>query len=242
MRKIIVNFKYLLVQLTLFFNELVLGMELDVVTENLKPYNYMEDGEVKGLSTEIVKQLLDETGIKYKINIYPWARAYHLAQTKKNVLIYTIMKIPLRETLFKWVGPLGKGRTTSLYRLKKNKHINPTTIEHAKRYIIGTSINSMHHIWLKNEGFSKLETPARIEHCIKMFFMGRSEMIAINDSVIKEEFNNLGFDHNDVERVMPLFSSSPYMALSISTPNDIHDKLKKAYNELLKGNKIKLVN
>jgi polar amino acid transport system substrate-binding protein len=242
MQKIFVNFKYLIIFLISFFNSVVLGVELDVVTEDLKPYNYVENGKLKGLSTHIVKQLLDKTGINYKISVYPWARAYHIAQTKQNVLIYTIIKTPRREALFKWVGPLGKGGTTSLYRLKKNKYINATTIEQAREYIIGTANSTMDHIWLKGEGFSKLQTPARIEQAIKMFFKERTDMIAFDDSVIADEFNNLGFDLNDVERVMPLFSAPPYMALSYSTSDDVFEKLQKAYDELLKENKIKLIN
>jgi polar amino acid transport system substrate-binding protein len=242
MQTFIINSKCLLLLLVLFFNPVVLGIELEVVTENLKPYNYMENGEVKGEATKIVKQLLDKAGIKYKINVYPWARAYHIAQSKQNVLIYTIIKTPRRETLFKWVRPLGRSGTSSLYRLKKNVHINATTIEQAKKYTIGTSNNTMDHIWLKGEGFTKLQTPARVEQAIKMFFNGRSEMIAFDDSVIVEEFNSLGFDQNDVVRVMPLIKTPPYMALSHSTSDDILEKLQKAYDILLTENKIELVN
>jgi len=238
MKNFIVNSKYLLIVSMLFFSAAVLGAELEVVTENWRPYHYMEDGEIKGISTKIVKQLLDKSGIKYKINVYPWARAYQMAQTKQNVLIYTIIKTPQREKLFKWVGPLREGGNISLYRLKKNKHITATTIEQAKRYTIATNNNSMDHIWLKNKGFSKLISPSRVEQALRMFFKGRTEMIALNDSIILEQFNRYGFDQNDVVSVIPLFRALPYMALSNSTSEDIVEKLQIAYDDLFRENKL----
>lgn len=171
-------------------------MELEVVTENWRPYNYLENKEVKGVSTNIVKQVLDRSGIKYTIKVYPWARAYKMAQKNRNVLIYSIIRIAPREKLFKWVRPLGKGGVTSLYRLKKNKHINPKTIEEARAYKIVANLNSMDHLWLENQGFKNLQTPAKVKNAIWIFFYPRVDMIAFDSSVIKDEFKNFGFDIN----------------------------------------------
>ncbi|MEH6475473.1 MAG: transporter substrate-binding domain-containing protein [Sneathiella sp.] len=218
-----------------------LAAELEVVTENWKPYNYEENKSVKGVSTEIVEKVLERANITYSIKVYPWARAYMMAQKKQNVLIYTMIRIPSREGLFKWVRPLGKGGTTSLYRLKKNEHINPTTVEGAKKYKVVTNLNSMDHLWLKENGFKKLEVPSKVKLSINMFFGERSDMIAFNDSTMAEEFKNAGFDSNDVVQVMPLFETLPYMAVSRSTSDNILKKLQKAYDSLIEENEISLV-
>ena len=44
---------------------------IHVVTEDWKPYNYEEDGVVKGSSTEIVQQVLDRAELDYRIGVYP---------------------------------------------------------------------------------------------------------------------------------------------------------------------------
>ena len=234
--------KYLSIFIIVFIPYLTSASELLVVTENWRPYNFMENDEVKGVSTEIVKKVLDKSGINYTIKVYPWSRSYKMAQKKKNVMIYTLIRIAQREKLFKWVRPLGKGGVTSLYRLKKNSHINPTNIEEAKKYTIGANDNSMDHIWLKFNGFTNLNTPSKVEHTIKMFFKDRFDMIAFDDSVLAAEFKNLGHDFSEVVQVLPLFKTPPYMALSLSTSDKILEKIQKAYDILLKENKIKLVN
>jgi polar amino acid transport system substrate-binding protein len=236
------NLRCFLFLVTFIFPIVTFSQELLVVTENWVPFNYYENGEVKGTSTEIVKNVLDRTGIKYKIKVYPWARAYKMALEGENILIYTLMRIPQREKLFKWVTPLGKGGITSLYKLKKNKNINPTSIEEAKKYSIGTNNKSMDHLWLMDNGFTNLVTPSKTKHAIKMFFRERFNLLAFNDEVIAEEFNNIGLDPADAISVMPLFRTPPYMALSLRTSDDIRKKIQKAYDELLDENKIKLVN
>ena len=97
--KILVYFLFLVIVSPVLADSL----ELEIVTENWRPYNYSEGGDIKGHSTEILEKVLRRSGIKYKIKVYPWARAYKIAQNRKNVLIYTIMRIPSREYLFKWI-------------------------------------------------------------------------------------------------------------------------------------------
>jgi len=158
------------------------------------------------------------------------------------VLIYTIIRIAPREKLFKWIKPLGNGGTTSLYRLKRNENINPKSIEQAKRFQIIANENSMDHIWLKFNGFNKLLTPPKVENAIRMFFAERVDMIAFDDAVIHDEFQKYGFNSSDAFPVMPLFKTPPYMALSLTTSDEICKQIQDAYDALMKTNKIKLVN
>lgn len=206
--------------------------ELTVVTENWRPYNYLENNEVKGESTEIVKKVLDRAGIRYTISVYPWSRAYYMASKNKNVLIYTIIRIPQRESLFKWIRPVGRSGVTSLYRLKSKTGIAPRNLQEAKKYSIAVNKDSMDYIWLKDRGFDKLYIPPAVENSVKMFFFGRSDLIAFDSKVINEEFQSAGFSTTDVVKVLDLFGTPPYMAVSISTPDDIVLKLQKAYDEL----------
>ena len=57
---------------------------LEVVTEQYPPYNYEEDGQVKGVGTEVVEEVLKEAGIDYNIKVLPWARALKKAETENT--------------------------------------------------------------------------------------------------------------------------------------------------------------
>ncbi len=236
----------------IFFSLVLYGMcaaavgdtqELKVVTENWRPYNFLEDGEVKGGSTDIVKQVLLQAEVPFTITVYPWARAYQMALRDPNTIIYTLIRIPQREHVFKWIRPLGKGGTTWLYQLKKSAVVAPKTIEEAKNYSVVANLDSMDHLWLLDQGFKHIYSPPKVENSIRMFFNGnRADFLAFDDSVIEEEFKNLGFDLSEVVKIIPLFKTPPYMAASLNTSDEMVARLQKAYDELLKANKIKLVN
>lgn len=235
-------FQYVFIIIMTFSLTSAYSEMLEVVTENWRPYNYEEAGEVKGVSTDIVRKVLDKSGIDYTIHVYPWARAYNMALERKNILIYTIIRIPQREKLFKWICPLGKGGETSLYRLKSEKNLIVNTLADAKKHYIVTNFNSMDHIWLKENGFTKLQIPSAVENSVKMFFGKRARLIAFDSAVMEKECLNAGYDPNDLIKVIPLFETPPYMALSKETSDTILEKLIQVYNHLYKTKKIKLVN
>ena len=59
------------------------GKAADLVhmTEELPPYNYSKEGELKGYSVEILLKMFDEMNLPQKereIVVLPWARAYSL--------------------------------------------------------------------------------------------------------------------------------------------------------------------
>lgn len=52
----------------------VSGQPLKVITEDYVPFNYMENNQVKGFTTEIVKKLIEMTNIKIEndqIHLWP---------------------------------------------------------------------------------------------------------------------------------------------------------------------------
>lgn len=81
-----------------------------VVTEELPPYNFTENGVITGSSTEVVRAVMREVGLEADIVSLPWARAMNKALTQPNVLIYTIATTPMRLPQFKWVGEINSSK------------------------------------------------------------------------------------------------------------------------------------
>jgi polar amino acid transport system substrate-binding protein len=135
---------------------------VEVVTEELKPLNYLENGKIKGSATKIVRKVLDKAGVTYHIAMYPWARAYLRAQKVENVVIYTINRTPDREGLFKWIGlvtppyELTSPYNTSLYKLKGNDSIVAKTLQEAKLNTVAVVNKDVNYDFLKAQGFTKL--------------------------------------------------------------------------------------
>ena len=79
---------------------------LKIYTEDYPPSAYVENGQLKGLSVEIVQEILDRIGQPDTITMVPWARGYNLALSDKPVALFSTTRLPQRENLFSWVGPL----------------------------------------------------------------------------------------------------------------------------------------
>lgn len=66
----------LILSFMMFFSSTVnANNPLKIMTIELPPYAYEEDGKVKGFAADIVRMSLDKMNIKYKIMIQPWARS-----------------------------------------------------------------------------------------------------------------------------------------------------------------------
>lgn len=78
-----------------------------VYTEHYPPYSYLaENGEVAGKATELVKQVMVESGLDYEIRLVPWNRAYKLATQLDNVLVFSLLHTEKRASQFHFLAPV----------------------------------------------------------------------------------------------------------------------------------------
>ncbi|MFF7708957.1 transporter substrate-binding domain-containing protein [Pseudomonas sp. NPDC007930] len=124
---------------------------IQVVTEELPPYNMTENGQVTGMCTELVRAVLKEAGLDGQVQVMPWARAYDMALHVDNVLIYSMSRTPDREKLFQWVGPLLPVRWY-LYTLASHP-LNLTTLEDAQALQVATVNQDSGEQFLQSHGF-----------------------------------------------------------------------------------------
>ena len=97
--------------------------ELTIYAENYAPFNYEENGVIKGLNVDLLMEVLKRAGIDKTPNdiiLTSWARGYKEAQRRKNTLLFTAARTPQRENLFKWVGPIGASHMALIARTDRN--------------------------------------------------------------------------------------------------------------------------
>ncbi len=128
---------------------------LNLYTEDSPPSSYKENKQLKGLSVEIVQEILKRIGRSDVISIVPWARGYKLAKSGVNNALFATTRVPNREALFLWVGPLYQQRW-GFYRWK-GSGVEVATLEAAKRVAgIGTYLQDAKMQYLQALGFTNL--------------------------------------------------------------------------------------
>ena len=110
-------------------------INIKVVTEDTFPLQYLENGKVTGPATNLVEQVLLAAGVTYNIEVLPWARAYQLALTEPNILIYSLAKTTARLNAFKWVGKI-TALDYYLYGAVDSEINLQTSLEDLKQYEI----------------------------------------------------------------------------------------------------------
>ncbi len=128
---------------------------LKLYTEDSPPSAYEEKGQIKGLSTEIVQEILRRIGQPDTIALVPWARGYNLVQSDADSALFSTTRLPQREALFAWVGPLYQQRW-GFYRWK-GSGIEVKDVEAAKQVArIGVYHQDAKMQYLQALGFENL--------------------------------------------------------------------------------------
>jgi len=210
--------------------------ELEILTEEMPPYNYSdENGEASGFSTEIVRELLKRAGLKAaggKVRVLPWARAYKMIQEKKNVLLFSMTRSEKREKLFKWVGPIAS-RTIWFWKLKKRKDIiKVSSLDDAKKYRIGAVRGFASTKYMAELGFN-LDLCNSEELNFEKLAVGRFDMLTALELAAAYHMNRQNKSFSHLERVMKLDDRYSYhLALNINISDEIVNRLRKALEDM----------
>jgi polar amino acid transport system substrate-binding protein len=125
--------------------------QLVIGTEISPPSVIMDQGKLVGFSTDKVREIMARAGIDYQIEIWPFKRAYLLAQTRADVCIYSLTRLPEREALFKWIGPTHESDWTLFGRAGRDYKVNK--LEDARKYHIGAYFGDVRGDTLSADGY-----------------------------------------------------------------------------------------
>lgn len=126
---------------------------LRVVTEDLPPYQIVVNGKlVAGSSFLLVDELLKRADINASIEVLPWARAYAIASSEQNVLIFSMARTASRETNFNWLIKLDS-LTYNFYSLATRPELQIQSLSDVLQHSVATVRNSFEANALLKMGF-----------------------------------------------------------------------------------------
>ena len=215
----------------LLFTHPVLADELLILTENLPPLNYVDNGILVGPAVEMVKEIQRRIGSKEKIHVYPWARAYQTAMEEKNIILFCMTRTRVREDKFIWIGQVARKR--DILAAKRGSGIKITSLEDAKKVShIGTLRDDTKEIYLKIHGFTNLVSTHDDQRNARKLVLGRIDLWATKKPGLLTICKLAGVDYHDVEEVYSMRESSISIAASKQTSDKIIEKWRAAFNEM----------
>ena len=79
--------------------------EIQFMTENSPPFNYIEDKKIKGIFVEVLMAVSRQMGSPLgwdRILVLPWARGYQSLSAGGKKCLFGTPRTKEREALFKW--------------------------------------------------------------------------------------------------------------------------------------------
>jgi len=213
-------------------------LTLEVVSEHWPPFivqNINDTEDISGIATKKIKDILAPSNINFTINTYPWARSYHLAMTKPNVLIYSIYKTKQRTPHFKWFCPIHPSTPINIYKLKENK-TDIKTLSSLKNALTGVLRKDNSHSYMLNNGFiagRNLIISSNEENNIKNLLAGRIDAVIQSKDALIYRLQGTEFNINDFEVGFQLhqnMSTEHCMALSKNSSAEIISAVEKAFS------------
>ncbi|GKS04741.1 ABC transporter substrate-binding protein [Pseudomonas syringae pv. theae] len=206
-----------------------------LLTENFPPFNMAVDGKnfaqennIDGIAAEVVREMFKRANIGYSMTLrFPWDRVYKLALDKPGYGVFSTTRLPEREKLFKWVGPVGSYDWIMLTR--SDSPITLTSLEQAKDYRIGAYKGDAIGERLNAMGLNPI-LMLRDRDNVKKLANGQIDLWAVGDPVGRYLAKLEGV--SGFKTALRFNSAELYLAVNKSTPDEIVNRLQEALDQM----------
>jgi polar amino acid transport system substrate-binding protein len=211
--------------------------DMVLLTENFPPYNmakngknFAQDENINGIATDIVREIFKRADITYSLTLrFPWERIYKLTLEKPGYGVFVMARLPDREKLFKWVGPIGPDDWIML--AKADSKITLETLNDARKYKIGAYKGDAIAETLAKQGLNPIVV-LRDQDNAKKLVSGQIDLWATGDPAGRYLARQEGV--SGLKTVLRFNSAELYLALNKDVPDEMVTKLQAALDQLRK--------
>ncbi|AZC34786.1 MULTISPECIES: substrate-binding periplasmic protein [Pseudomonas] len=208
---------------------------LVLLTENFPPYNMAKNGKnfaqgenINGIAVDIVREMFKRAGINYSLTLrFPWERIYKLALEQPGYGVFVMARLPDREPLFKWVGPIGPDDWIMLAR--DDSKIALQSLEQARKYRIGAYKGDAIAETLAKQGLKPLVV-LRDQDNARKLVGGQIDLWATGDPAGRYLARQEGV--TGLKTVLRFHSAQLYLALNKEVPDETVARLQAALDQL----------
>ncbi|NQY94537.1 MAG: transporter substrate-binding domain-containing protein [Campylobacteraceae bacterium] len=173
--------KFLLIILFLAFLSNVYAKPLQLVTLEYPPYEYTEDGKLKGMAVEVVKIIFKEMNEDITIEVLPWARAIRYIEDGSRDAIFTAYKNPVREKFADYSTEILMPQIVSFFVKKGSSIVFDGDFNALSQYSMGVvrkiSYGQKLDLAIKNKIFKRVENANDVTQNFRKLIKGRIDII-----------------------------------------------------------------
>ena len=193
-----------------------------IVTEEWAPYNYIENNQLTGMTTDVVRAIMALTGDNFEMVVLPSMRSSRVLNSRPRTILFSMFRTPDRAPLYKWVGPIAE-ESIYAYQLSSAEPLNSLEqLKHAPQ--VTTRIAGLIPGTLKAQGFANLDMSASAsDQLYRMLLAGRTDII-VGDTPAGVAYycRQLGIAPGTLRRIpVELYRSTLYIAFSRDSDDEV---------------------
>ncbi|WP_172143331.1 substrate-binding periplasmic protein [Pseudomonas tumuqii] len=208
--------------------ELAPDYRVVLLTENFPPYNmavngknFAQEDKLDGIAVDIVREMFKRAGVNYSMTLrFPWDRIYKLALEKPDYGVFVTARLPEREALFKWVGPIGPDDWVLLGR--GDSTITLGSLAEAKQYRVGAYKGDAIADHLQQQGLQPV-TVLRDQQNARKLMAEQIDLWATGDPAGRYLAKQEGV--SGLKTILRFDSAELYLALNKAVPDEVVQKL-----------------
>ncbi|WP_428619519.1 substrate-binding periplasmic protein [Shewanella sp.] len=219
-----------------FFSLLILSLpctaaSLRMLTEEWAPMSYQEDGVPKGYGVTLVQRLAEKLGEPANIEVLPWARAYAIADSEPNILLFATSQNQQRNRLFDFVGPIATTRI-SIYA-KTADELSPGSVAELDALgSIGVYRGSLGESMLSEQGVNHLTVASFPQQSARQLKHDRIRFWCQADLAVTRLLAEVNMGIEEVYPVFELAQIDLYLAFSKGTSPEVVNRWLDALSSL----------
>lgn len=196
---------------------------LQFLTEEYRPLNYTESGELKGLAADLLRRITGNLGVPFDVAVVPWEEGYRRALTEDNTVLFSTALNAQRKDLFKWAGPIAS-IDWFFYAASPAVHAfdsleDAKTTKSIRR--IGVVKNYAIEQYLVEQGFTNLVQVADNREGFRKLLDGEINLFAAEKVAAEAALGSINESIWSVEPVLTIVTDLVYFAFNRKIPDEV---------------------
>ena len=205
--------------------------DLTYITHQFPLFNFQEDNRIQGISIDLLELVWNRMGESLNrsvIEFLPWTEGYQRTLNKKNTVLFATARLPEREQLFKWAGPIGSDMKVLL--AKKDKDLSISGPADLKNYRIGVVKDDSAVQLVLNNGarMEDLVVENTSKPIIEMLQNDSIDAWAYSETAGRWLIRNSGANASDYRAAYVLGKIEAYYAFNKETPDSLVQSFQQA--------------
>lgn len=214
--------------------------DINWLTEEYPPFNYKEDGELKGIAVDFLVEIWKKLGVKKTkadIKLVPWARGVKTLESQPNTCLFstTLTANRLNVRGWKFAYPIPRIREDSENQLiaRVDKNLSFNSVNDVLNYkgnfgVVRGDVGASLLLDL-GVGDHKLERTSEPKQLTLMLHAGRFDVASYSIDAMQKAMNQEGIDPTLYENIYAF----PLSPLGYAFHHNIHPKILKKIQQAI---------